>query len=49
MNLPKIDFDELEKFKQENFKDRLKFINNYAKWLKKNKQWSKQQKTIINV
>ena len=48
--LPKIDLKELEKFKEENFKERLKFIDQYTEWLKKtpNKVWSSQQKKIID-
>jgi len=40
----------LKKFKEQNFKERLKFINLYTEWLKKksNKEWSKQQKALIN-
>jgi hypothetical protein len=50
MKLPKIDLKELEKFKEENFKERLKFIDQYTEWLKKtpNKVWSSQQKKIID-
>jgi len=50
MNTPKIDLKELKKLKEENFKERLKFIDMYTKWLKKtpNKKWSSQQKEIIN-
>lgn len=51
MKLPKIDLKELEKQKEDNFKDRLKFIENYSKWLKKtsNKEWSSQQNKIVGV
>ena len=50
MKLPEIDLEELEKNKKQNFKDRLKFIDEYSKWLKKksSKEWSKQQKKIID-
>ncbi|MBS3095573.1 hypothetical protein J4231_02755 [Candidatus Woesearchaeota archaeon] len=46
MKLPKVDIEELKKFKKENFKERLKFIDFYVEWLKKtpNKKWSEQQK-----
>lgn len=46
----KIDLEELEKDKQKNFQDRLKFIDEYVEWLKKtpNKVWSKQQKQMID-
>lgn len=50
MKIPKIDMEELKKFKEENFKDRLKFIEKYSKWMKKNsnKKWSSAQKKIID-
>ena len=49
MRTPNIDLKELKKLKEENFKDRLEFINKYSKWLKKtsNKKWSSEQKEII--
>ena len=49
MKLPKIDLSELEKLKEDNFKERLEFIDRYTEWLKgtKNKKWSSQQKKII--
>ncbi len=49
VNLPNIDLKELKKQKEENFKDRLKFIEMYAEWLKKNpnKKWSSEQEKII--
>ena len=49
MKVPKIDLEEMKNFKQRNFKQRLEFIELYAKWLKKtsNKEWSSQQKKII--
>ena len=50
MNLPDIDLEELEESKKQNFKERLKFIDLYTKWLKKtpNEKWGKQQKKIID-
>jgi hypothetical protein len=47
--LPRVDLKELEKFKEDNFRERLEFIDMYVKWLKKtpNKEWSKQQKDLI--
>ena len=47
---PKIDLKELEKQKEQNFRERLEFIDKYAEWLKKtpNKEWSRQQKEIID-
>lgn len=48
--LPRVDLKELEKFKEDNFRERLEFIDMYVKWLKKtpNKEWSKQQKELID-
>ena len=48
MNLPRIDLEELRKLKEDNFKDRLEFIEKYANWLKKNKEWSSEQKELID-
>ena len=47
---PKINLEELKKFKEQNFKERLEFIDLYTKWLKKksNEEWSKQQKVLID-
>jgi hypothetical protein len=49
MKLPKIDLDELKKLKEENFKERLEFIDKYAEWVKKssNKKWSTEQKGLV--
>jgi len=49
MKLPDIDLKELKKKKEQNFKDRLEFIDKYVDWMKKNsnKKWSKAQKTLI--
>ena len=49
MKTPHIDLKELEKIKEENFRERLEFIDKYVEWLKKtpNKKWSSQQKKII--
>jgi len=48
--LPEIDLEQLRKQKEQNFKERLEFIDMYVEWLKKtpNKKWSSQQKVIIN-
>jgi hypothetical protein len=48
--LLKIDLEELEKDKQRNFQERLKFIDLYVKWLKKtpNKEWSRQQNELLD-
>ncbi len=50
MKLPKIDLKKLKKFKEENFKDRLEFIDKYAEWILKtqNRKWSKEQKKLID-
>jgi len=50
MIIPDIDLEELKKFKEKNFLDRLKFIDQYADWVKKtpNKKWSSEQKKIID-
>ena len=50
MKTPKINLEELKKFKEQNFKERMEFIDKYAKWVKKNsnKKWSSEQKNIIN-
>ena len=50
MKTPYIDLKELERLKKENFRERLEFIEKYVKWLKKksNKEWSSQQKDIID-
>ncbi len=50
MKTPTIDLKELQKSKEENFKERLKFIDKYTDWLKKssNKKWSSQQNKIID-
>ncbi len=49
MKLPEIDLEELKKFKEDNFKERLEFISKYAEWLKKksNKDWSSEHKELI--
>lgn len=46
MRTPEVDLKELKKIKQQNFRERLEFIDKYVEWLKKtsNKEWSKQQK-----
>ena len=47
---PNINLDELKKFKEINFKERLEFIEKYTEWVKKNGniEWSKQQSAIIS-
>ena len=51
MKVPKIDLKELKKLKQENFEERLRFIDMYADWIKKtsNRKWSGQQKDLVTV
>ena len=46
----KIVLDELKKDKEDNFKERLLFIDRYVEWLKAtpNKAWSKQHKEFID-
>ena len=50
MKLPKINIKELKKLKEDNFKERLEFIDKYADWMKKNtnKKWSSQQAKVID-
>lgn len=50
MRLPRINLKELEKLKEENFRERLEFIEKYVEWMKKssNKTWSSQQKDLID-
>ncbi|MDD2678590.1 MAG: hypothetical protein PHS81_01775 [Candidatus Nanoarchaeia archaeon] len=51
MNPPKIDLKELEKERKRNFKERLKMVEEYAKWLKRtdNKTWSKEQAKMLRI
>jgi len=48
--LPRVDLKELKKLKEDNFRERLEFIDKYVEWLKKtpNKEWSSQQKELID-
>ena len=50
MKLPKIDLKELERAKEENFQERLEFIDRHVDWMKKtnNITWSSAQKSIVN-
>ena len=45
-----IDLEEMEKWKKKNAEERLKFIEMYAEWVRKNSNitWSKQQNMLIN-
>ncbi|MBI2598035.1 MAG: hypothetical protein HYW50_02465 [Candidatus Diapherotrites archaeon] len=47
---PKIDLNELKKEMELNRQQRLEFVKQYAKWLKKtpNKVWSKQQVKFLD-
>lgn len=44
-----LDLKELERWKKKNQRERLKFIDEYAAWLKRtpNKEWSRQQKELL--
>ena len=45
----KVDLKELEKEKEKNFEERLKFIDFWTRYIKKNPgKWSSQQKFLIN-
>ena len=48
--LPEIDPEELKKFKEKNFQDRLEFIEWYSNQIKKksNKECSSEQKELID-
>jgi hypothetical protein len=50
LKLSKKDLKELEEEKERNRKQRMEFIDLYAKWLKKtpNKAWSRQQNKLLN-
>jgi hypothetical protein len=50
MRTPRVNLKELEKIKEENFRERLEFIDKYVEWMKKtpNKTWSSQQKDLID-
>ncbi len=50
MKTPEIDLDQLKKMKEENFKERLEFIDKYAEWMKKtpNRKWSSEQKALTD-
>ncbi len=46
----KVDLKELKKFKSQNAKERLEFIDLWVEYIKKHKdeEWSEQQKTLID-
>lgn len=50
MKLPEIDLKELERLKEQNFKERLEFQDWYVNWMKTagNAKWSRAQKSIVN-
>lgn len=50
MSIPNIDLEELKRLKEENFKERLEFIEKYVEWVKKNKnkKWSSEQRNIMD-
>jgi len=37
MKMPKIDLEELKRLKEENFRERLEFIDLYAEWILRKK------------
>lgn len=49
--LPEINLEELKKFKEQNFRERLEFLDWYAEWVKNssNAKWSSAQKSLINT
>jgi len=50
MKLPEINLKELDRLKEENFKERLEFQDKYVNWMKmtSNAKWSSAQKSIVN-
>lgn len=50
MKLPEINLKELERLKEQNFKERLEFQDRYVNWMKmtNNTKWSSAQKAIID-
>ena len=46
MKAPEIDLEELERWKEKNFQERLEFLDWYADWMKKHPDWSKRQKNL---
>ena len=49
MKIPDIDLDELRAQKEENFRERLRFIDLYVAWIKRtpNREWSRQQRALL--
>ena len=50
MKCPEVDIDKLKEFKEKNFRERIKFIEMYAEWMKNHpdKVWSRQHNKFIN-
>jgi hypothetical protein len=50
MRTPRINLKELKKLKEENFRERLEFIDKYVEWMKRssNKTRSPQQKDLLD-
>ncbi|HEX9677371.1 hypothetical protein [Nitrososphaera sp.] len=50
MKLPEINLKELERIKEENFRERLEFQDRYVIWMEKtnNVKWSSAQRAIVN-
>lgn len=50
MRTPKIDLAQLKKQREENFRERLEFIEWYVAWLRRapNMKWSSHQKKIVD-
>ena len=46
----KVDLEELRKFKEQNFKERLEFVDWWVDFMKthSDKEWSKYQKKVID-
>ena len=49
MKLPAINLEELKKAKEENFRERLEFLDRYAQWVKNtsNAKWSSAHKSLV--
>ncbi len=49
LKIPKINLEELKRLKEENFEERLRFIDQYAEWVMKtpNRKWSSEQKKLM--
>ena len=49
MKAPEIDLEELKRMKEENFRQRLEFIDFYAEWLKKSSKIPVQKTKPENI